>query len=688
MGVATISDRVATVLVLAPAGRDAQIAASLLAEAGMVSMPAETMSQFVEQLGEDVAFGVITEEAIRSADLKPLSGWISGQPSWSDLPFIVLTQRGGGPERNPAAARLSEVLGNVSFIERPFHATTFISVARTAMRGRRRQFEARMRMQALDDGERRLATALEAGRLGAWELDLATETLTTSVMCRAIFGRDASETLTYKELIASIHPEDRERMIAAVGRTIETGQDYSIEYKVVWQDGSLHWAEIRAQVYRDRTGRPVKLVGVSADITERRRLEEQQRQINETLEDRVTKRTAELEEAHAVVMSEVAQREKAEEQLRQALKMEAIGQLTGGVAHDFNNLLMAVLGNLELLRKHVDGDAKAVRLIDGAVQGARRGASLTQRLLAFARRQDLQVVPVDLRKLVAEMEDLLRRSVGSAITLQSEIADLPPAEADSNQLELALLNLVVNARDAMPDGGTITIRLAVEDRATATDVLSAGRYLVLSVADTGVGMDPETLRKAIDPFFSTKELGKGTGLGLSMIHGLAIQLKGALQLSSRPGEGTTAVLRLPVARTSDLTERAPPPEAPVIEKSHRSEALRILMVDDDALIAMSTVDMLEDLGHSVVEANSGRQALGVLESGDAFDLMITDFSMPGMNGAELARQALAMRPDLRILIATGYAELPAGTELNIPRLGKPYSQVQLATEIARIICQP
>ncbi|PYE23622.1 PAS domain S-box-containing protein [Rhizobium sp. PP-CC-3A-592] len=689
MGVATISDRVATVLVLAPAGRDAQIAASLLAEAGMASRSVETMGQFVEGLGDDVAFGVITEETLRSADLKPLSGWISAQPSWSDLPFIVLTQRGGGPERNPAAARLSEVLGNVSFIERPFHATTFISVARTAMRGRRRQFEARLRMQALDDGERRLATALEAGRLGAWELDLATQTLTTSVMCRSTFGRGASDTLSYEELIASIHPEDRERMIAAVGKTVETGQDYSIEYKVIWPDGSLHWAEIRAQVYRDRSGRPAKLVGVSANITERRRVEDQQRQINETLEERVTKRTAELEEAHAVVMSEVAQREKAEEQLRQALKMEAIGQLTGGVAHDFNNLLMAVLGNLELLRKHVDGDAKAVRLIDGAVQGARRGASLTQRLLAFARRQDLQVGPVDLRKLVSEMEDLLRRSVGSAITLQSEIADdLPPAEADGNQLELALLNLVVNARDAMPDGGTITIRLDVEDRPTATDVLSAGRYLMLSVTDTGAGMTPETLLKAIDPFFSTKELGKGTGLGLSMIHGLAIQLKGALQLSSRPGEGTTAVLRLPVARASDLSEKALSPEVPPMEKSERLEALRILMVDDDALIAMSTVDMLEDLGHSVVEANSGRQALGVLESGDAFDLMITDFSMPGMNGAELARQALAMRPDLKILIATGYAELPAGTELNIPRLGKPYSQDQLATEIARIVCQP
>jgi PAS domain S-box-containing protein len=651
----------------------------------MPSRTACSIPKFVEALNDDIAFAVITEEALRSTDLKPLSAWIAGQPSWSDLPFIVLTQRGGGSERNPAAARLSDMLGNVSFIERPFHATTFVSVARTAMRGRRRQYEARHRMQALDDGERRLKTALEAGRLGAWELDLETHALTTSPTCLAVFGRGPDETLSFEALVATIHPDDRERMKAAIAETLATGQDYAIEYRVVWRDGTLHHAEIRAQVDRDRTGRPVKLVGVSADITERRQLEDHQRQINELLEERVAERTAELEQAHAVMMSEVAQREKAEEQLRQALKMEAIGQLTGGVAHDFNNLLMAVLGNLELLRKHADGDAKAIRLIDGAVQGARRGASLTQRLLAFARRQDLQVGPVDLARLVGEMEDLLRRSVGSGITLASEIApDLPPALADSNQLELALLNLVVNARDAMQDGGTIRIRLALEDRATASDTLGPGRYLALSVSDTGTGMDPATLKKAIDPFFSTKEIGKGTGLGLSMIHGLAIQLKGALQLTSRPGQGTTATLSLPVATDAIPGHRLERAEQPAPAPAAPAESLRILMVDDDALIAMSTVDMLEDLGHSVVEANSGRQALSILQGGDAFDMMITDYSMPGMTGAELSRQARLLRPDLRILIATGYAELPAGTELDIPRLGKPYSQTQLAAEIAKV----
>jgi PAS domain S-box-containing protein len=651
----------------------------------MASRAATDLVDFVSGLGEAIAFAVITEEALRNTDLKFLSAWIDAQPSWSDLPFIVLTQRGGGTERNPAAARLSELLGNVSFIERPFHATTFISVARTALRGRRRQYEARLRMQALDDGERRLATALEAGRLGAWELDLDTKVLTTSATCRAIFGRSGDEPLSYEALIDSIHPDDRDAMMAAVSATVATGQDYAIDYRVIWPDGTLHWAEIRAQVDRDRTGRPVKLVGVSADITERRQSQEQQRQLNETLEDRVAKRTAELEDAHAVMMTEVSHREKAEEQLRQALKMEAIGQLTGGVAHDFNNLLMAVLGNLELLRKHADGDAKAQRLIDGAVQGARRGASLTQRLLAFARRQDLQVGPVDLGKLVEEMEDLLCRSVGSGIVLESEIAEnLPPAEADGNQLELALLNLVVNARDAMPDGGKITIRLNVEERAALSEGLAPGRYLVLSVTDTGYGMDADTLQKAIDPFFSTKELGKGTGLGLSMIHGLAIQLKGSLQLSSQPGQGTRAVLRLPAAPEGTISEPVIAPPVVSTADATPTEALRILMVDDDALIAMSTVDMLEDLGHIVVEANSGRQALSILDKGEPFDLMITDYSMPGMNGAELSREALSRRPDLRILIATGYAELPAGTELNIPRLGKPYSQDQLATEIAKL----
>ncbi len=621
---------------------------------------------------------------MRSADLRAISAWIEEQPSWSDLPFIILTNRGGGPERNPAAARLSEVLGNVSFIERPFHATTFISVARSALRGRRRQFEARSRMEALDEGERRLQTALEAGQLGAWELDLASGVLTTSTTCKALFGRRPEEPFTYDDLQRSIHSDDRERMQAAMSRTVETGADYSIEYRTVWRDGSVHWAEIRAQLYRDRSGRGIKLVGVSADITARLKAEEHQRQINEILEERVAERTRELEQAHAVVMAEVSQRERAEEQLRQAQKMEAIGQLTGGVAHDFNNLLMAVLGNLELLRKYVGNDIRAARLIEGALQGAKRGASLTQRLLAFARRQDLHIDPVDMRTLVLGMTDLLKRSVGSTIMIETTVPDnLPLVSADANQIELALLNLAVNARDAMPDGGTIRITLKQEEQIVPTDELASGSYVVLTVADQGYGMDKETLQKAIEPFFSTKELGKGTGLGLSMIHGLALQLKGDLKLESTPGKGTTAELWIPVSTSASV--HAEPDEAMPADADTLSGPKRILLVDDDVLIAMSSADMLTDLGHEVVEAHSGKEALECLGSGVDFDLMITDYSMPGMTGGDLAKAARTIAPGLPILIASGYAELPPGLDLDVAKLGKPYTQDQLAQEIGKLM---
>ena len=682
-GVQEITDSGYLTLVYAPTGRDSHIAVSLLKEAGIHSRAVETLAEMVGGLDNDIAFVVVTEETHRSADLRILAAWVDAQPAWSDLPFIILTHRGGGPERNPFALRLYEILGNVSFVERPFHPTTFISVSKTALRNRLRQYDARSQIEALADGERRLQTALSAGRLGSWELELATNTLECSATCKSIFGYAPDDPFDYDKLVSGVHPDDRQRMLAAVGETIESGKEYSIEYRVIWPDGSLHWADINAQLYRDRNGVASKMVGVSADITERMAALEKQRFINETLELRVAERTAELSMAHETVMAEVEQRQKAEEQLRQALKMEAIGQLTGGVAHDFNNLLMAVMGNLELLAKHASGDERAMRLIDGAMKGAQRGASLTQRLLAFARRQDLQVKPVDMPKLIDDMGDLLRRSVGSAIALEWSVqTHVPLALGDANQIELALLNLAVNARDATPDGGSITVGLRRDQLEKATSDLAAGDYVVLSVTDTGHGMDQDTLKKAVDPFFSTKELGKGTGLGLSMIHGLALQLKGALVLKSELGRGTTAELWIPV---SDSPSKEL--QMPEIIKNDVSamQALRILMVDDDALIAMSSVDMLEDLGHEVIEANSGKQALQILEDDRGFDLLVTDFSMPGMNGAELSRKARELVPNLPILIATGYADLPEGTELKINRLSKPYTQDQLAIEIARVI---
>jgi CheY-like chemotaxis protein len=277
------------------------------------------------------------------------------------------------------------------------------------------------------------------------------------------------------------------------------------------------------------------------------------------------------------------------------------------------------------------------------------------------------------------MKDLLRRSVGSSISIETILpATLPPALVDANQLELALLNLAVNARDAMPDGGTLSISLRDAQVAGDDGTLDKGAYLVLAVADSGTGMDAETLKKAVDPFFSTKELGKGTGLGLSMIHGLAVQLNGALRLTSELGVGTTAELWLPA--TEQRPERVIEAELPVPQAASR---LKILLVDDDALIAMSSVDMLEDLGHEVVEANSGAQALELISSGQHFDLVITDYSMPGMTGAQLAQAARDIYPALPIVLATGYADLPAGTDIDLPRLAKPYDQAQLAKEIAK-----
>ncbi|EPE96864.1 hybrid sensor histidine kinase/response regulator [Rhizobium grahamii] len=680
----TIPDRSISILVLTPSGRDAEIAKALLAEAGLASQSVIDLPNLLGRIGEDTGFVVLTEEALRSADLRPLAAWIRSQPSWSDMPFIVFTQRGGGPERNPAAARLLEVLGNVSFLERPFHATTFVSVAHTAIRGRRRQYEARLRIEALDEGERLLQTALQAGRLGSWELDLATHALTTSPTCRGIFGRQADDQFAFEDLLSAIHAQDFDRVKTAFAATIDTGVDFSIEYRTIWPDGSLHWAEIRAQLYRNRDGKAVKLVGVSADITDRRNAEDQQKKLNEILEERVAARTAELEAAHAAVMAEVAQREKAEEQLRQAQKLEAIGQLTGGVAHDFNNLLMAVLGNLELIRKNVGDNPRMLRLIEGAVQGAQRGASLTQRLLAFARRQDLQVKSVDLRALIAGMEELLTRSIGPMVSLRRKMPEnLPLVLADANQVELALLNLAVNSRDAMPEGGSLTVALREETVDDPGSDLEPGRYVVLSVTDTGCGMDSDTLGKAVEPFFSTKELGKGTGLGLSMIHGLALQLRGHFRLKSWPGAGTTAELFIPVAPAADEGAHQPPPQ-PIEVPTDRGPK-RILLVDDDILIAMSSADMVTDLGHEVVEVHSGAEAMQVLQDGQDFDLMITDFSMPGMNGADLTKAAREIRPDLPVLLATGYADLPNGMKVDAYRLSKPYSQDQLALEIAKAL---
>ena len=674
-------------VILAPNGRDATVAAALVREAGFYASVCSDFHQLVSEVESGAGIALIADEAIKSVNLRDLDRWLHNQPVWSDFPIVLLTRQGGGPERNPDAARLRQVFGNVTFLERPFHPTTLISLVGSAVRGRRRQYQTRAILEDLSDSQVLLQTALDAGRLGTLELHLPELRLDVSETTKACFGRRPEDSFTFAELQASIHPDDREQRQQALDATLKLGVDYNVEYRCVWADGSVRWIETRARVVRGVDGRPKTMVGVSADITARKTADIDRdnlldqltaersalAELTATLEQRVDERTAEL-------LKESAARERAQEQLRQAQKMEIIGQLTGGVAHDFNNLLMAVMGNLELLRKRMPDDPRLKRLVDGAMQGAERGASLTQRLLAFARQQDLRAEAVDLGTLVRGMGDLLDRSLGPRIALQFDIPEgLPPARIDANQLELAILNLVINARDAMENGGAIAIKLSSHRIKQSVGALKPGDYLKVSIVDDGEGMSPETLKKAIEPFFSTKPVGKGTGLGLSMVHGLTEQLGGTLELTSTVGQGTTASLIVPTTTATPL----------VIEEveADRQEARPavILFVDDDPLIAMSTAEMLEDLGHKVIPASSGRDALNILRSPQPIDLMMTDHMMPGMTGIELAVHSREVRPKLPILLATGYADLPEGSHLDLPRLAKPYHQDQLRDRLEQLL---
>jgi PAS domain S-box-containing protein len=372
--------------------------------------------------------------------------------------------------------------------------------------------------------------------------------------------------------------------------------------------------------------------------------------------------------------------QEAREALFQSQKMDAIGQLTGGVAHDFNNLLMAVLGSLELLRKRLPPDPKMMRLLDNAMQGAQRGAALTQRMLAFARRQELKPAALDVAGLVHGMTDLLHSSLGATVQIETDLSPgLNKVLADPNQLELAILNLAVNARDAMPRGGSIYIAAREEKVVTAPD-LKPGRYVCLSLTDEGCGMDETTRRRALEPFFTTKDVGKGTGLGLSMVHGMMHQSGGKLVLKSRQGEGTTVELWLPVAGAGSGHV---PEEADTRALRGRVGPLVILAVDDDALVLLNTVAMLEDLGHTVLEATSGKSALEIIRRERCVDLVITDQAMPQMTGSDLAAAIRAERPDIPVILATGFAELPPGMDERLPKLSKPFRQRQLADAIAK-----
>ena len=536
----------------------------------------------------------------------------------------------------------------------------------------------------------RVQLALAAGAIiGTWVWDLPNDRFTVDEAFARAFGLDPTlgrNGLSLEQVISTVHPADKAALADAVAKAIARGGAYSHQYRVKRADGRYYWIEANGRVDHGPDGTPLRFPGVLLDVEERRAVGEERdraaaalRALNETLELRVAERTAELM--------------RAEEQLRQAQKMEAVGQLTGGLAHDFNNLLAGISGSLELMGTRLSQGrlADVDRYMVAAQGAAKRAAALTHRLLAFSRRQTLDPRPTNVNALVNGMTELIQRTVGPSITVETVGASgLWPALVDASQLENALLNLCINGRDAMPEGGRITIETANKwldrEAARAHDV-AEGQYLSLCVTDTGTGMAPDVIAKAFEPFFTTKPLGQGTGLGLSMIYGFAKQSGGQVRIYSELGEGTTVCVYLPRHHGSAGDDASDPAKTPI---AFAEAGETVLIVDDEPSIRMLVTDVLEDLGYTPIEAADSAAGLKILQSSVRVDLLITDVGLPGgMNGRQMADAARVTRPDLRVLFITGYAEnsvigsgrLDPGMEV----LTKPFAVDTLAARIRELV---
>jgi PAS domain S-box-containing protein len=467
----------------------------------------------------------------------------------------------------------------------------------------------------------------------------------------------------------AVHPDDRgwsgERFMTANERQ----EAFSLEYRVRRADGEYRWAIDAASPNIGANGEFLGFVGSVVDIHDRRERERVMMEEQKSLEHRVAE--------------EVERRVQAEQALTQSQKLEALGQLTGGVAHDFNNLLTPIVGALDLAQKKLTDDPRTGRLVGGAIQAADRARTLVQRLLAFSRRQRLLPQAVDTSALVEGIADLLRRSLGPQIDLRLDIAaHLAPAHVDPNQLELALINLGINARDAMPEGGQLRIKTSGE-RVRHHESLADGHYVRIDVADSGTGMDQATLDRAMEPFFTTKDFGEGTGLGLSSVQGLALQSGGALALTSEPGRGTMASLWLPVSsdpiETVGKVDVGAPPRIP--------RDATILLVDDEALVRRGLADMITGLGYRVIEAKSATVALALVNQGAKFDAVVTDHAMPGMTGTELTHLLRERLPTVPVLIVTGYAHIAADSGPDVNILSKPFRENELATRLHALLAE-
>ena len=670
--------------ILAPAGRDSAVLADILQKASMQCIECSSGEDLIRALDKRRAgVIVVAEEAFGHSELQALIAWLQNQPAWSDLPVLLLTKRNGNAVLQ---ANLAASLGNTTILERPFFPGTLVTAARSALRARARQHEAGDFIAQLAARERELSQ--ERARLARSESRLReaneklgkrfTEALAEKrILADIVEGTDAFiqvADLNYRWL--AINRASRDEFERIFGVRPEVGQSML--------DVISHMPEHRDSVQRvwarALAGEEFTEVGEFGDPGHDRRYYEMK---FNTLRNSRGERIGAYQFVYDVTERIRDQQNLAEAQARihEMAKLETLGQLTGGVAHDFNNLLTPIVGALDALHRKYAGDARARRLITGALEASERAATLVQRLLSFARRQHLEARPINIGDLILGVEDLVQRSIGSHVEVAVTIEDrLPPAKIDPNQLELAVLNLAVNASDAMSGGGKLRIDVSHRELAAGQiSGLAAGAYIRLAVTDTGTGMDDATIQRAIEPFYTTKGPGKGTGLGLSMVHGLAAQSGGALRLMSNPGKGTTAEIWLPVHEGE-----AHPLSISQPEVLPQPRGTVILLVDDEEVVRRATADMLREIGHEVVEATSATVALKLIEDRPDIEVIMTDYLMPGLRGSELIDKAREIRPDLKAVLITGYARI-AADQPGVARLSKPFRVSDLAREVAKIL---